>query len=116
MKIVEVLGMPPKEMLDESPKARKFFDRLPDGSYVCKKSKDGKKVSKNVLSVNETSLGTPSPRHKFLERCFLARRLSLVGYGQVDCKKHGDTILSKNKLFKQACSLFYKHRFWKLAN
>lgn len=47
MKIVEVLGMPPKEMLDESPKARKFFDRLPDGTYACKKSKDGKKVLEN---------------------------------------------------------------------
>jgi dual specificity tyrosine-phosphorylation-regulated kinase 1 len=45
MKIVEVLGIPPKEMLDDAPKARKFFDRLPDGTYVCKKSKDGKKVN-----------------------------------------------------------------------
>ncbi|KAK3740565.1 hypothetical protein QZH41_014960, partial [Actinostola sp. cb2023] len=43
MKIVEVLGMPPKEMLDEAPKARKFFERLPDGTFACKKSKEGKK-------------------------------------------------------------------------
>jgi len=44
MKIVEVLGMPPNHMLDEAPKTKKFFDRLPDGSYVMKKSRDGKKV------------------------------------------------------------------------
>lgn len=46
MKIVEVLGLPPKHMLEGAPKARKFFDRLADGSYVCKSSKDGKKVRK----------------------------------------------------------------------
>lgn len=46
MKIVEVLGMPPKHILDQVPvKARKYFEQLPDGSYVCKKPKDGKKVS-----------------------------------------------------------------------
>lgn len=43
MKIVEVLGMPPKNILDQAPKARKYFDQLPDGTYVCKKPKDGKK-------------------------------------------------------------------------
>ena len=48
MKIVEVLGMPPKHILDQAPKARKYFDQLPDGSFVCKKPKDGKKV--NTLS------------------------------------------------------------------
>ena len=44
MKIVEVLGMPPNHLLDEAPKTKKFFDRLPDGSYIVKKSRDGKKV------------------------------------------------------------------------
>ena len=44
MKIVEVLGVPPVQMLDHAPKARKYFDKMPDGSYVPKKSKDGKKV------------------------------------------------------------------------
>ena len=44
MKIVEVLGMPPKHMLDNAPKARKYFDKLSDGSYIQRKSKDGKKV------------------------------------------------------------------------
>ncbi|KAJ8305101.1 hypothetical protein KUTeg_017346, partial [Tegillarca granosa] len=42
-KIVEVLGMPPKHILDHAPKVRKYFDQLPDGTYVCRKPKDGKK-------------------------------------------------------------------------
>ena len=44
MKIVEVLGMPPKHILDQAPKAHKYFDKSSDGNYVCKKAKDGKKV------------------------------------------------------------------------
>lgn len=44
-KIVEVLGMPPKHILDIAHKARKFFDRIPDSTYVLKKTKDGKKAS-----------------------------------------------------------------------
>ncbi|XP_068906447.1 serine/threonine-protein kinase minibrain isoform X6 [Tenebrio molitor] len=43
-KIVEVLGMPPKSLLDQANKTRKFFEKLPsDGRYVLKKAKDGKK-------------------------------------------------------------------------
>lgn len=44
-KIVEVLGIPPKHILETANKARKYFDKLPDGTYVLKKVKDGKKVS-----------------------------------------------------------------------
>jgi len=44
LKIIEVLGVPPRHMLDNAPKASRFFDRLPDGSYVPKKSKEGKVV------------------------------------------------------------------------
>lgn len=44
-KIVEVLGIPPKHLLDQGHKARKFFDKLPDGSYILKyTAKDCKKV------------------------------------------------------------------------
>ena len=50
MKIVEVLGVPPSSMLDHAPKARKYFDKMPDGSYVPKKSKDGKKVKNGLNS------------------------------------------------------------------
>ncbi|MFH4976402.1 hypothetical protein AB6A40_003111 [Gnathostoma spinigerum] len=42
MRIVEVLGMPPKHMLDSAPKTKKFFDKMEDGSYVCRRSRDGK--------------------------------------------------------------------------
>lgn len=42
-KIVEVLGMPPRAMLDSAHKTKKYFDKLPDGSYLLKKSKEGKK-------------------------------------------------------------------------
>lgn len=62
MKIVEVLGLPPKHMLEGAPKARKFFDRLADGSYVCKSSKDGKKVRKwffFILSTFSSVVMTP---------------------------------------------------------
>ncbi|XP_028400070.1 dual specificity tyrosine-phosphorylation-regulated kinase 1A-like [Dendronephthya gigantea] len=42
-RIVEVLGIPPRQILDNAPKARAYFDRHPDGSYVPRKtSKDGK--------------------------------------------------------------------------
>ena len=44
LKVVEVLGVPPRALLDNAPKAGRFFDRLPDGSYVPKKSKEGKVV------------------------------------------------------------------------
>ncbi len=42
-KVVEVLGIPPRHILDNAPKARAYFDRHSDGSYVPRKtSKDGK--------------------------------------------------------------------------
>ncbi|XP_052003383.1 dual specificity tyrosine-phosphorylation-regulated kinase 1B-like isoform X3 [Xyrauchen texanus] len=43
-KIVEVLGVPPNHMLDQAPKARKYFDKLSDGLWTVKKNKDIKKV------------------------------------------------------------------------
>ena len=42
-KIVEVLGIPPRHILDNAPKARAYFDRHSDGNYIPRKtSKDGK--------------------------------------------------------------------------
>ena len=43
-KIVEVLGMPPTHILDNSPKARKYFDKLPNGQWMLKKVKDNKRL------------------------------------------------------------------------
>lgn len=44
-KIVEVLGIPPSHILDQAPKARKFFEKLSDASWTVKKTKDGKRVN-----------------------------------------------------------------------
>ena len=38
-KIVEVLGIPPKHVLDQAHKAKKFFHKLPNGSYVLNVNK-----------------------------------------------------------------------------
>ncbi|KJH43284.1 kinase domain protein [Dictyocaulus viviparus] len=40
MKIVEVLGMPPKELLDIGPKTHKYFEKTEEGVYYCKKTRD----------------------------------------------------------------------------
>ncbi|CAI9545104.1 unnamed protein product [Staurois parvus] len=68
-KIVEVLGIPPAHILDQAPKARKFFEKTPDGTWNLKKTKDGKKEYKppgtrklhNILGV-ET--GGPGGRRR----------------------------------------------------
>lgn len=55
-KIVEVLGVPPNHMLDQAPKARKYFDKLSDGLWTVKKNKDIKKVLYPSASVSSTLL------------------------------------------------------------
>ena len=43
-KIVEVLGVPPKHILDQAHKTRKYFEKSPTGDgYIIRKTKDGKK-------------------------------------------------------------------------
>ncbi|KAM9034251.1 dual specificity tyrosine-phosphorylation-regulated kinase 1B isoform 1-T1 [Sarcophilus harrisii] len=42
-RIVEVLGLPPAPMLEQAPKARKYFDRLPGGGWTLRRSKDLRK-------------------------------------------------------------------------
>jgi len=42
-KIIEVLGLPPKHLLDLGQKTRRFFDKLPDGNYVLKKPKTSRR-------------------------------------------------------------------------
>lgn len=43
-KIVEVLGMPPKHLLDKGRKTQKYFDLLPNDTYVLyKQQKETKK-------------------------------------------------------------------------
>jgi dual specificity tyrosine-phosphorylation-regulated kinase 1 len=40
MKIVEVLGMPPTNILEQGTKTKRFFDRLPDNTWIPRKSKE----------------------------------------------------------------------------
>ncbi|XP_042295212.1 dual specificity tyrosine-phosphorylation-regulated kinase 1B isoform X2 [Sceloporus undulatus] len=42
-RIVEVLGLPPPHMLEQAPKARKYFEKLPEGGWVLRRGKDGRK-------------------------------------------------------------------------
>uniref|UniRef100_A0A7E4V626 dual-specificity kinase n=1 Tax=Panagrellus redivivus TaxID=6233 RepID=A0A7E4V626_PANRE len=42
MKIVEVLGIPPRNMLDAAPKTRKFFEKDESGEYHCRRPRDMK--------------------------------------------------------------------------
>ncbi|XP_015109777.1 serine/threonine-protein kinase minibrain [Diachasma alloeum] len=86
-KIVEVLGMPPKHILDQAHKARKYFDKLPtDGSYVLKKSKDGKKYkspgSRRLHDILGVESGGPG-----------GRRLNEPGHSISDYLKFKDLIL-----------------------
>ena len=51
-KIVEVLGVPPSHILDQAPKARKFFEKISDSTWSAKKTKDGKRVRSLQLLVH----------------------------------------------------------------
>ncbi|XP_067897290.1 dual specificity tyrosine-phosphorylation-regulated kinase 1A isoform X1 [Heterodontus francisci] len=63
-KIVEVLGIPPSLILDQAPKARKFFEKLPDASWTVKKTKDGKRVNikSNIKKIGNTEYKPPGSR------------------------------------------------------
>ncbi|XP_021935334.1 serine/threonine-protein kinase minibrain isoform X2 [Zootermopsis nevadensis] len=86
-KIVEVLGMPSKHILDQAHKARKYFDKLPgDGSYVLKKAKDGKKYklpgTRRLHDILGVESGGPG-----------GRRLGEPGHAVSDYLKFKDLIL-----------------------
>ncbi|XP_059824766.1 dual specificity tyrosine-phosphorylation-regulated kinase 1A isoform X1 [Hypanus sabinus] len=63
-KIVEVLGIPPSHILDQAPKARKFFEKLSDASWTVKKTKDGKRVNikSNIKKIGNTEYKPPGTR------------------------------------------------------
>ncbi|CAG5127850.1 unnamed protein product [Candidula unifasciata] len=86
MKIVEVLGMPPKHLLDQAQKTRKYFDQLPDGTYIPRKSKDNKKCkpphSRKLHDVLGAESGGPG-----------GRRTGEAGHGVPDYLKFKDLIL-----------------------
>jgi len=85
-KIVEVLGLPPKHVLDQSPKAKKYFHKLPDGSYVLNVSKDGKKYrgasSRKIHDILGVETGGPG-----------GRRLQEPGHSVSDYLRFKDLIL-----------------------
>lgn len=86
MKIVEVLGIPSPHILDQAPKARKYFDKLPDKTYVCKKPKDGKKykspASRKLHDIIGAETGGPG-----------GRRQGEAGHALSDYLKFKDLIL-----------------------
>lgn len=85
-KIVEVLGMPPKSMLDSAHKTKKYFDKLPDGSYILRKSKEGKKYkapgNRRLHDIIGVESGGPG-----------GRRAGEVGHFVSDYLKFKDLIL-----------------------
>lgn len=84
-KIVEVLGMPPRAMLDSAPKTRKYFDKLTDGTYVLKKSSAEKyraPGSRRLHDILGVETGGPGER-----------RLGELGHSAADYLKFKDLIL-----------------------
>ncbi|XP_076438310.1 dual specificity tyrosine-phosphorylation-regulated kinase 1B-like [Babylonia areolata] len=86
MKIVEVLGVPPRHVLDQAPKTRKFFDLMPDGSYSPRKPRDNKKykspASRKLHEVIGAETGGPG-----------GRRSGEPGHAVADYLKFKDLIL-----------------------
>ncbi|KAG7471317.1 hypothetical protein MATL_G00123310 [Megalops atlanticus] len=85
-KIVEVLGIPPSHIMELAPKARKFFERLSDGTWGVKKTKDGKRykppASRKLHSVLGVEVGGPG-----------GRRAGESGHAVADYLKFKDLIL-----------------------
>ncbi|KAL8596465.1 Dual specificity tyrosine-phosphorylation-regulated kinase 1A [Nucella lapillus] len=86
MKIVEVLGVPPRHILDQAQKTRKYFDLLPDGNYAPKKPRDNKKYkspsSRKLHEVIGAEKGGPG-----------GRRTGEPGHTVADYLKFKDLIL-----------------------
>ena len=65
-KIVEVLGVPPKHVLDQAPKVKKFFHKQPNGAYLLNVSKEGKRYrpagSKKIHDILGVETGGPGGR------------------------------------------------------
>nr|CAH7756421.1 unnamed protein product [Callosobruchus chinensis] len=90
-KIVEVLGMPPRHLLDQANKTRKFFEKMPgerssDYRYVLRKAKDGKKYKLPAMRRLHDILGveTGGPG---------GRRSGEAGHSMSDYLKFKDLIL-----------------------
>ena len=84
-KIVEVLGMPPVFMLENGSKARRYFDRYPDGSWQVKRVKEGKKYKAPGTRRLREILGSDSGGPQ-------SRRLNEPGHSLNDYLKFEDII------------------------
>ncbi|KAF8353991.1 mbk-1 [Pristionchus pacificus] len=84
MKIVEVLGIPPAELLDKAPKARKYFEKREDGSYTIFRNKDSTYRPPGARSLAEIlGITTGGPR---------GRRMNEPGHTVEDYSKFKDLI------------------------
>ncbi|XP_076876174.1 dual specificity tyrosine-phosphorylation-regulated kinase 1A [Brachyhypopomus gauderio] len=85
-KIVEVLGVPPSHILDQAPKARKFFEKMSDSTWCAKKTKDGKRYkpagSRKLHNILGVEVGGPG-----------GRRAGESGHAVADYLKFKDLIL-----------------------
>ncbi|KAJ8396414.1 hypothetical protein AAFF_G00017200 [Aldrovandia affinis] len=85
-KIVEVLGIPPNHILDQAPKARKFFEKMSDSTWGAKKTKDGKRYkppgSRKLHTILGVEAGGPG-----------GRRSGESGHAVADYLKFKDLIL-----------------------
>ncbi|XP_029923997.1 dual specificity tyrosine-phosphorylation-regulated kinase 1A, partial [Myripristis murdjan] len=85
-KIVEVLGVPPNHILDQAPKARKFFEKMSDSTWSVKKTKDGKRYklpgTRKLHSILGVEVGGPG-----------GRRAGESGHAVADYLKFKDLIL-----------------------
>lgn len=83
MKIVEVLGMPPQQLLAMAPKTSNFFSQLSDGTYVVKEGKKvyqgpGLRQLKDILGVETRGPG--------------GRRAGEPGHSVADYQKFKDLV------------------------
>uniref|UniRef100_A0A915BFX2 Dual specificity tyrosine-phosphorylation-regulated kinase mbk-1 n=1 Tax=Parascaris univalens TaxID=6257 RepID=A0A915BFX2_PARUN len=109
MRIVEVLGMPPKHMLESAPKTKKFFDKTEDGNYVCRRSRDGKHYrapgQRRLADIIGVNTGGPG-----------GRRLGENGHTPDEYNKFKD-LVEKMLIFdpRERISPFYavRHPFFK---
>jgi dual specificity tyrosine-phosphorylation-regulated kinase 1 len=65
-KIVEVLGVPPLQMLEQGSKSKRYFDRYPDGTWQIKRIKEGKKYkmpgTRRLRDILGSDTGGPQAR------------------------------------------------------
>ena len=104
--------MPPKYLLDQAPKAKKYFHKVSDGTYVLVPPKDGKKYrlpsSRRIHEIIGVETGGPG-----------GRRLNEQGHSVSDYLKFKDLILRMLDYDpKSRITPYYalQHSFFKKSN